>query len=155
MSLYREPGQARRRRRLVAGAVVGAAVLIALLAFLIVRSDSGPPSRADRAAAVRSAASQSLDGLELLQIEYGQAVKGGRVIAPTEYGAAKADVQRARQALADHRADLDAVDPGVLARATAALARVEDSVRQRAAPDQVAAAVAAARAVIEPLVRAR
>jgi hypothetical protein len=153
MSLYREPGKARRRRRLLAGAAVGAVVLVALSVFLLVGGDSGPPSRAERAAAARTAAGQSLDGLELLQIEYGQAIKAGRVVEPTEYEAAKADVQRARQALADHRADLDAVDPAVYGRAVAALARVDDTVRRRAAPAQVGAAVAAARAVIEPLTR--
>src|ERR687886_529053 len=52
------------------------------------------PAPRERAAAARTAAATALDGLELLQIEYGQAVRDGRVIAPTEYQAAKADVQR-------------------------------------------------------------
>jgi hypothetical protein len=152
VSLYREPGQARRRRRLlVAGAVSALAVIAAVVA--LVAGGGGPPSHAERAAGARAAAAQALDGLELVQIEYGQAVTGGRVVAPTEYEAARADVQRARRALARHRADVEAVHPGAFARADGALGAVAAAVGRKASAGELRQAVARGRAAIAPLAR--
>jgi hypothetical protein len=146
MSLYRQAGHARRRRRIT---IVVAAALVAVVVLVVVLATAGSsgPSRADRAQAARAAASQALDGLELLGIEYGQAVKGGRVAAPTEYGAAKSDVQRAGKALTDHAADLDAVDPAARRRAQAALATLAAAVARRA---DIAGALRASRAALQP-----
>jgi hypothetical protein len=148
VSLYREAGHARRRRRIrlgIAAAVVAVIVLVVVLAAA--GGNSGPPSHAERVQAARAAASQARDGLELLGIEYGQAVKSGRVVAPTEYTAAKADVQRAQKALADHAADLDAVDPAARRRAEAALATLAAAVGRHG---DIAAALQAARAALQP-----
>jgi capsule polysaccharide export protein KpsE/RkpR len=152
MSLYREPGQARRRRRAI---VAGAAATLVMIAVLVVvlAGGGGPPTTAERAQAARSAAAQALDGLELLQIEYGQAVRDGRVVAPTEYDAAKADVDRARAALTAHREDVAVVDPAAPAKAQAALARVSSVVQQRGEAARLRQAVDRARAVITPLTR--
>jgi hypothetical protein len=147
MSLYRQAGRARRRRRITIGVAAALVALIVLVVVLATAGSSGPPSRADRVQAARAAASQARDGLELLGIEYGQAVKGGRVAAPTEYEAAKADVQRARKALTDHAADLDAVDPPARRRADAALATLAAAVNQRA---DIAAVLRASRAALAP-----
>jgi hypothetical protein len=146
MSLYRQAGHARRRRRIMIGAAA-ALVAVAVLVVVLATGSSGPPSRADRVQSARGAASQALDGLELLGIEYGQAVKGGRVAAPTEYAAAKSDVQRARKALTDHVADLDAVDPAARRRAAAAFAALAAAVARRA---DIAAALRASRAALQP-----
>jgi hypothetical protein len=146
MSLYRQAGRARRTRRIAIGAAV-AVVAIVVLVIVLAGSGGGPPSHAERVASARSAAGEALDGIELLTVEYGQAVKGGRVVAPTEFGAAKADVQRARESLADHQADFEAVDPAAYRRASDALGALAATVARRA---DVTAAVSAARAALMP-----
>lgn len=146
MSLYREAGRTRRNRRIAIAAglaVVAAAVIVIVLAS----SGGGPPSHAERVASARSAAAEALDGVELLTVEYGQAVRGGRVVAATEFAAARADVQRARQSLAQHHADLEAVDPAGYRRAAQALGALAATVARRA---DITAAVAAARASLQP-----
>ena len=87
---------------------------------------------------------KALDGLELLEIEYEQAVKDGRVVEPTEYQAAQADVARARAAVAGHSGD------GAVQAARHALRRVAVAVDRRVAPDALAREVAAARAGRRP-----
>jgi hypothetical protein len=142
MSLYREAGRARRNRR---AAIVGGLALVVIVVLIVVLATSGggPPSHADRVESARSAASEALDGVELLTVEYPQAVHG----AATEFAAAKADVQRARQSLSDHEADFEAVDPASYRRATAALAALAAVVARRG---DIADAVRAARASLRP-----
>jgi hypothetical protein len=141
MSLYREAGRARRRRRIA----IGAGVLVVVIAVIVVllAGGGGPPSHADRVKAAQAAASEALDGVEIVTVEYPQAVRG----APTEFAAAKADVQRAQQSLSDHRADFEAVDAAAYRRATAALDALAAAVARRA---DITKAVAAARAALAP-----
>jgi hypothetical protein len=147
VSLYRQAGRrTRRNRRIAVGAAV-AVVAIAVLVIVLASSGGGPPSHAKRVASARSAAAEALDGIELLTVEYGQAVRGGRVVAATEFAAAKADVQRARQSLTNHRADFEAVDPAGYLRANNALGTLAATVARRA---NITAAVAAARAALTP-----
>jgi len=122
LSLYRQPGQTRRRRRLALAVGRSPRLLVAVVVGLTLPLLLAP-TRAERLAGARSAASEALDGLELLGHEYGQAVRGGRVVAPTEYAAAKADVARARAAVASHADDIDASDPAAPREVAAALAR--------------------------------
>jgi hypothetical protein len=147
VSLYRQAGRARRTRRIAIGAAVGVLVIVALVVVLVSSGGSGPPSHAKRVASARSAAAEALDGIELLTVEYPQAVKGGRVVAATEFAAAKADVQRARQSLAGHDADFRAVDPAAYRRATDALASLAATVVRRA---DIAAGVRTARGALQP-----
>jgi hypothetical protein len=154
MSLYREPGQARRRRRRIAAGAAVAALVVALVVALLAVGDSGPPSRAARVAAASAAAGEALDGLELLQIEYGQAVADGRIVAPTEYDAAKADVDRARATLLAHKPDIAAVDPDGVDPIIRALDGVAVAVQQRASAAGLKAAAEAARTRLTALQRA-
>lgn len=154
MSLYRQPGQARKRRRRIAGGVVAAALVVALVVVLVAGGGSAPPSRAERASAASTAAGQALDGLELLQIEYGQAVKDGRIVAPTEYDAARADVDRARATLLAHKPDIAAVDPHGVDPSIRALDQVAVAVHRRASAAELKAQVAAARTRLTALQRA-
>jgi hypothetical protein len=146
MSLYRQAGRARRTRRIAIGVAVGV-VAVVVLVIVLAGSGGGPPSHAKRVASARSAAAEALDGVELLTVEYGQAIKGGRVVATTEFAAAKADVQRARQSLADHRADFEAADPAAYASAARALGNLAATVARRG---DIASAVSAARAALRP-----
>jgi hypothetical protein len=145
MSLYREAGRARRRRRIA----IGAGVLVVVIAVIVVllAGCGGPPSHADRVKAAQAAASEALDGVEIVTVEYPQAVRGGRVVAATEFAGAKADVQRARQQLEQQRADFEAVDPAAYRRAEDALGTLAATVARRA---DIAKAVAAARAALAP-----
>jgi hypothetical protein len=154
MSLYREPGQARRRRRRIAGGAAVAALVVVLLVVLLAGGGSAPPTQAQRAAAASTAAAQALDGLELLQIEYGQAVADGRVVAPTEYDAAKADVDRARATLLAHKPDIAAVDPDGVDPIIRSLDDVAVAVQQRASAAGLKTAADAARARLTALQRA-
>jgi hypothetical protein len=142
VSLYRQAGRARRRRRIAIGAGV-LAVAVAVL-VVVLAAGGGPPSHADRVKAAHSAAQEALDGVELVTVEYPQAVHG----APTELAAAKADVQRAQQSLAKHRADFKALDAGAYRRATAALAALAATVARRA---DITQAVTTARTALQPL----
>jgi hypothetical protein len=145
MSLYREAGRARRRRRIA----IGAGVLVVVIAVIVVllAGGGGPPSHADRVKAAQAAASEALDGVEIVTVEYPQAVRGGRVVAATEFAGAKADVQRARQQLERHRADFEAVDLAAYRRAEDALGTLAATVARRA---DITKAVAAARAALAP-----
>jgi hypothetical protein len=147
MSLYREAGRARRKRRIAVGAAIAVVVVVVLVVVLASSGSSGPPSHSQRVASARSAAAEALDGIELLTVEYGQAVRGGRVLAPTEFAAAKADVQRARQTLADHRADFEAADPAAYRRTEQALGALAATVARRA---DITQAVRAARTALQP-----
>ena len=140
MSLYRQAGKARRNRRAMIIGAIGLVVIVGLIVVLAT-SGGGPPSHADRVKSAKSAASEALDGVELLTVEYPQAK------APTEFAAAKADVQRARQSLSDHGADFEAVDAAAYRRATAALAALAAVVAQRG---DITKAVRAARAALQP-----
>jgi predicted S18 family serine protease len=146
MSLYRQAGRARRRRRVA----IGAGVLVVAIAVLVVvlASSGGPPSHADRVKSARAAASEALDGIEIVTVEYPQAVHG----APTEFAAAKADVQRAQQSLVKHRADFQAVNAAAYRRATAALSALAVKVARRA---DITQAVAAARTALQPFTQQR
>jgi hypothetical protein len=146
VSLYRQAGRARRNRRIAIGAGI-AEIAGVVLVVALASSGGGPPSHAERVASARSAAAEALDGIELLTVEYGQAVRGGSVVAATEFGAAKADVQRARQSLSGHRADFEAVDAAAFRRASDALGALAATVARRA---DITAAVKAARAALQP-----
>ena len=141
MSLYREAGRARRRRRLAIAA--GALVVVIAVIVILLASGGGQPSHADRVKSARAAAHEALDGVELVTVEYPQAVHG----EPTELAAAKADVQRAQQSLTGHRADLEAVDAAAYRQATAALGALAAAVAQRA---DIAQPVATARRALAP-----
>jgi hypothetical protein len=146
VSLYRQAGRARRNRRIAIGAGI-AAIAVVVLVVVLASGGGGPPSHGERVASARSAAAEALDGIELLTVEYGQAVRGGSVVAATEFGAAKADVQRARQSLSGHRADFEAVDAAAFRRASDALGALAATVARRA---DITAAVNAARAALQP-----
>src|SRR4051794_26935419 len=107
MSLSRQAGRASGRTLAVA-AVVACVVGLAL-GFALGRLLAPEPTLADKVADLRTKLAPAREGIELSATEYAQAVRNGRVVAPTEYSAAKADVQRAADALATSRADLRAL----------------------------------------------
>lgn len=133
MSLYRQPG--RFGTRAIAFAVAGAVLAGLVVGFALGRTTAADPTLADQVAALRGGLGTAREGVELVATEYPQAVRGGRVVARTEYGAAQSDVQRARDTVAKHAADLRAI--GRLEDVQQALARLTAAVNQRADPAEV------------------
>ena len=152
MSLYRQAGAGGLRRTAVAAAL---GVLVGLATGLLAARGGGdePPTVREALAALGERLSPAVSGLELVAIEYREAVRDGRVVAPTEYAAARADVRRARQAVAGSRADLEALHPRVAARLDAELSQLDRAVADRAPPAQVEALAGRAQASLRTLVR--
>jgi hypothetical protein len=134
MSLYREVGSGLRRFAILAAVAL---VVGVLAGFWLGRTTKSEPSLADKLADTRDRYAKVPDALELLRIEYPQAVRGSQVVARTEYAAAQADVERARGAFDDVADDLRTLAPqrvGLAERQLDALARL---VAKPAPPEQV------------------
>jgi hypothetical protein len=153
MSLYRQAGRMSGRTLAIAAAV---ALVIGLAAgFALGRATAPNPTLADKVADLRAKLAPAREGIELSATEYGQAVRDGRVVAPTEYSAAKADVKRAADAVAASRTDLRALDPARAAALERALAALSAAVNRRTDPATVRRLGVAASAALGAAIGAR
>jgi len=152
MSLYREAG-GRRTAALLGGLLAG--LLLGTLAGYLIGSAGGDeePSLEDAVEQLQEDVAPALSALELVSIEYSEAVRGGEVVAETEYQASLDHVQRARSALDGASADLELLSPGELATAEQSLDELSQLVEGTAPPMQVDAAVARADAAIRASAR--
>jgi hypothetical protein len=150
MSLYRQAGRASARTLILAAA---AALVVGLGAgFALGRGTAPEQTLAGQVADLQRRLRPAQDGLELTATEYGQAVRGGRVVAPTEYQAARADLRRADAALAGARADLRALGAERAAALERAVAAVRAAVARRADAGEVRRLSDAARAALRAAV---
>jgi hypothetical protein len=135
VSLYRQPSRFTRRTL----AIVGAGALAAGLGvgYAVGHSSAPNPSLADNLSSLRSDLDPAQHGLELSRTEYAQGVKGRRVVAPTEYQAARSDVQRAEHAVAGARSDLRALDPRAAAALDRAVGALSDAIAAKEPPARV------------------
>jgi hypothetical protein len=128
MSLYRQAGRTSGRTLLIAAAV---ALVVGLAGgYALGRAAAPEPTLADNVADMREKLGPASEGIELTATEYGQAIRDGRIVAPTEYKAAQADVERANAAVASVRTELrefDAARAAALEMALAALGAAVDS----------------------------
>jgi hypothetical protein len=137
MSLYRQPGRA--SAPMLAAVGVGTLVLGLAAGFGLGRATAPDehPSVREAVSALRADVRPALSGLGLVRIEYPQAVRAGEVTAPTEYAAAKADVQRVSGAVAPRLGDLRTLSPREAAAFEQALAQLRAAVSARQDPDEV------------------
>jgi hypothetical protein len=151
VSLYRQPARIARRTLVLVTAVA----LVGGLAggFALGRATAPEHSLREELDALRARVRPAQQGLELARTEYAQAVRDGRVVAPTEYAATRADVGRAQAAIAGAHADLRALDPqgtARLDRVLAALTRAVDARAQAAEVDRLSALATTALAAAAP-----
>ena len=105
--------------------------------YAIGRSSAPDPSLADQVADLQGRLAPAREAIELTTTEYPQAVRDGKIVAPTEYQAAKADVARARDSIAAALADLRAVDAARAQRLQETVAALGAAVDRRVATSQV------------------
>jgi hypothetical protein len=153
VSLYRQPG--RVSTRTLALSAVAALVLGLIGGFVIGHVTAPDPTLADKLADLRTELKPASEGLELTATEYGQAVKDGQVAEPTEYSAARSDLQRVRDAVDGARKDLRALDPTRAAAFESAVAEVEASVRTKADASEVQRRADAARTALAAVLGGR
>jgi hypothetical protein len=149
MSLYREAGR-RRTLPLLAGAVA-IAVAAGLIGFLIGDGGEEDPSLADAVESVREEVQPAFSELELVTIEYTEAVRDGRVVAETEYQAALDHADRASATIAGASGDLELLGPDRLAAAEAAMSELSELVEGPAPAADVEAAVRRAEGALRAL----
>lgn len=142
MSVYREPG--RRRARAIVIAAVAALLTGGVAGFAIGRGTAGEPSLFELIEDAREGLRPALNALELVTIEYPESVRGGEVVARTEYEAALSQAQAATRFLSAGRADLEPLDRAGFREAASRAAYVSKLIEQRAGPAKVKSAAAAA-----------
>jgi hypothetical protein len=148
MSLYRV---ASRRRRPLALLVPAAVLLVGLLAgFVLGRMTAPDPTVEEALSEPTAKVAEARTALDVLTIEYPQAVSNRAVRAATEYEGAQAGVRHAQDALkaAD---ELRALDPEGYRRAEALLAEIARLVERKVAPAEVESRVRQADAALATL----
>jgi signal transduction histidine kinase len=142
MSVYREPGRRRARAAVVAG--IFSLLAGGLAGFLIGRASEDEPSLAQQLAELQERVRPVLNALELVTIEYPEAVRNGDVVAETEYGAAASQAETAAVTVSGAREDLEAISPAETARLERALEDLQELIEERAEPAEVERAAASA-----------
>jgi hypothetical protein len=149
MSLYRQAGG--RSAGAIAAVLITGLLVGCLAGFLIGRSTAPDPSLSELVADARAELAPVAAGLELVPVEYGNAVRSGRVVEPTEYEASQAAVARAEQALTAAGTDLRAIDPAGYAAAVESMKLLSSAIEARAAAARVDTLAQAASAKVESL----
>lgn len=149
MSLYRQAGG--RNAGAIVVALAAGLLVGGLTGFLAGKGSVEEPSLSDQVAGARAKLDPVAAGLELVPVEYGNSVRDGTVVEPTEYKATQAAVDRARQGLTAAGADLRVIDPVGYSAAVAAVRSVSDAIDARTSATRVDALARAAETRVESL----
>jgi hypothetical protein len=147
VSLYRQAAGS-RTGTLAAIGVLGL-LAGAIAGFALGRGTASEPTFPELAEELSADVRPALNALELVTIEYPEAVRGSEVVAETEYEAARSQAETAESTLASVSTDLAAVDPARAETAIAAAAQVTALIEDRADPGRVERAAEQAAAAIE------
>jgi hypothetical protein len=152
MSLYREAGGPR-----IASFAVTALAAVAIGALGGYLAGAGgeeeDASLTEAVEQLQQDVRPALNELELVMIEYGEAVRGGRVVAETEYQASVDHAERARDAVEGASQELELLSPAGLERARSSLDELAGMIESQVPADRVDAAVARADAAIRAAAR--
>lgn len=143
MSVYRDP--AGRRSRLLAAAIVAAAVVGAIAGFVLARATDDDPTLAEQVAELRDELAPALSALELVTIEYREAVRDSEVVEQTEYDAARSQAASAAAAVDSAAEDLSLIAPEETEAAEQGIAELEELIEARADASEVGRVANAAR----------
>lgn len=130
MAIYR-PERSRWRPRLF---VLATGLLAGVVAIVLLTRDREPNAE-ERAAALRTGLIEATGLLEIVEIEYAEAVRNGDVVAEAELEGAVDALARGKARYREIRAALDAEVTGDI---DAAFAKVESLLVRRADPSVVA-----------------
>lgn len=136
MAIYRPPK--RRWPALVALLVLG--VALGLGAGLLIASRA--PDPAEAVAPAKRALSQAAVVLDVLEVEYSEAVSGGSVQSRSEYEGSLSALERSRDAFEEARPALEALAPQRAADIDDAYERLRELMEDEADPAEVSGAVA-------------
>jgi hypothetical protein len=149
MSLYREP-RGRRIWPLAVTAILAAGVGLGI--GLLVAPDEEDPSVSAAIEELRGEVAPAISALELVTIEYPQAVRGGEVVAETELAAARSQAEQAQATVVAAESDLAALDPAATERAVSDLDELVAEIDAEADPRSVEDLATRARASLEATV---
>lgn len=138
MAIYRPPKP--RWRLVAAGVAAGLTGGLLLGAFVLGQKTPDP---ADAIRAVRSDLSAAAAALEVLEVEYGESVKDGRVVSEVEYRGARDVLARSRAHYLRSRAAVVAIDPAGAREVEKRFAELRSLVERHAPADDVAAGAGA------------
>jgi hypothetical protein len=142
MSVYRQAG--RGRPALLAAVAVAALLAGVGLGAALFGGDDSEPSLRDAIGRLRGDLRPATESLDALPIEYEQGVRGGRVVAPTEYDGARGHLEQATKTVRAAHDDLALLSPADAAAVDKSLATLTSLVSRHADAAQVEAAARAA-----------
>lgn len=123
MSLYRQTGGA--SRGVAIGAAIAALLVGAVAGFALGRDSVDEPTLQEQLEDLATDLRPATSALELVGIEYAEAVEDGEVVAETEHQAARSQLETARSILESKQSELRAVSASRYETALEALAEVE------------------------------
>lgn len=135
MAIYRPP---KRRWPALVACLFGGAI-VGLVAGLLI--GSGDPDPAEAVAPAKQSLNDALIVLDVLDVEYSEAVSGGSVQNRSEYDGARSALERSRAAFEDARPALQALDPQRAEAIGGAYAQLQGLVADAADPSSVSAAI--------------
>jgi hypothetical protein len=151
MSLYRELGRV-RPAKLALTAAVGLLVG-GVIGFALGGTASEEPSLRESMQKLQADLRPALGALELVTIEYPEAVRDGRVVAKTEYAAARSQLGTASEAIAASEEELEVLDSEGARALDASLGRLHELVKARGSGEQVRREAEASSAILRRILR--